>query len=292
MDGASLTRNAAIALAGAHPIILTGGETANAAKELAIAMTKALSPLLHRELAELKQPGREPSPRRHRVNRTPPCVHAEPGDPMLPHGEEPIGLAEMAHHGTLSAANVHRWTLTPLVELYVAAYRGLTRDRRTGKTIRCKCRVIGDWTGCACPDSAEHCKCTDAERKTADKKLWSGTARWIFDLECEGLDWKETIDVDVLKDAARRAQIFRLRTRDQHEPNAVVHPQPGQRGWQLTKAAGEMRAQIREGPHDRGRPVQLARTIADIDEQTRIDERHIAEAERLSRHLRRHAPWY
>ena len=36
--------------------------------------------------------------------------------------------------------------------------------------------------------------------------------------------------------------------------------------------------------------MQLARTIADIDEKTRIDAKHIAEAERLSRHLRRHAP--
>ena len=292
MDGASLTRNAAIALAGGHPIMLTGGETGSPAAQLAIAMTNALPPLLQRELAEIQQPGREPSRRRRQINRTPPCIHAEPGDPMLPHGEEPMGLAEMAHHGTLSAADVHTWELGPLVELYIAAYRGVARDRKTGKNLRCRCRVTGDWTGCGCADSAQVCNCTEKDRQTADKKLWSGTARSIFDLECEGLDWKETIDVDVLKDAARRAQIFRLRTRDQHEPNALVHPQPGQRGWQLTKAAGELRAQIREGPHDRGRPVQLARTIADIDEQTRIDERHIAEAERLSRHLRRHAPWY
>ena len=217
-------------------------------------------------------------------------MHAEPGDPMLPDKDTPLGLAEMAHHGTLSAANVHRWAFVPLVELYVAAYRGLTRNRKTGKTIRCKCRVIGDWTGCACPDSAEHCKCTDAERKTADKNLWTDGARWIFDIECEGPDCHEPIDTDVLKNANRRAQIFRLKTRDQHEANALVQPRPGRRGWQLTRAAAELNAQIQESPHERGRPLQLARTIADIDEKTRIDERHIAEAERLSRHLRRHAP--
>ena len=290
MDGASLTRNAAIALAGGHPIILTGGETANAAKELAIAMTKALPPLLHRELAEIQQSGRVPSPQRRRTDRTPPCVHAEPGDPILPDGKQPIRLAEMAHHGTLSASNVHRWAFVPLVELYVAAYKGITRDRKTGKTIRCKCRVIGDWTGCVCPDSAEHCKCTEEDREAADKTLWTDAARWIFDIECEGPDSHEQIDTDVLKDANRRAQIFRLKARNQHEANALVQPQPGRRGWQLTRAAAELNAQIQESPHERDRSMQLARTIADIDEKTRIDERHIAETERLSRHLRRHAP--
>ena len=288
MDGASVTRAAAIALAGGHPIMLTGGETANPAKTVALAMTTALPPLMDRELAELQQPGREHSPRRRRIERTPPCVHAEPGDPMLPNGEEPVGLAEMAHHGTLSAANVHTWTLTPLVELYIATYRGVARDGRTGRTLRCRCRVTGDWTGCACTDSAQHCECTDNDRKTADKNLWTGAARWTFDIECEGLDWKETIDIDILRDANRTARIFRTKTRDQNEPNALVQPQPGRRGWQLTRAASKLRAKIHESPHERGRPLQLARTIADIDEKGRIDESHIAEAAKLSRHLRRH----
>ena len=151
MDRASLTRNAAIALAGWHPMMLTGSETPDAAERVAVAMTEALPLLLQGQTEKIQQQDLDPWIRRGRSPMTPPCVVARPGDPMVRGKNEPVGLTQMAHHGVLAAVDIHRWTLVPLVELFVATTRGVTRDQHTGLKLRCLCRVVGDWTGCGCP---------------------------------------------------------------------------------------------------------------------------------------------
>ena len=293
MDGEALTRNAAIALAGAHPMMLTGGETPNAAERVAMAMTEALPQLMRGQLEKIQQSGLDPWIRRGRSPSTPPCVVARPGDPMMRGENSPVGLTQMAHLGVLAAGDVHRWTLEPLVELYAAATRGGTRDQKSGITLNCLCRVTGDWTGCGCPSHARKCGCGEKTRKKADRELWTGPARWLFDIECAGIDLDATIDADTLRNMARTARLFRLRTRDQPKPNGRTLAQPKKRGWQRTKDATGLCRKIRKHKDDEQRLLQVARTIADIDEKGRLTIDHVGEAAELTAHLRRypHNEW-
>ena len=219
---------------------------------------------------------------------TPPCVVARPGDPMVRGKNEPVGLAQMAHHGVLAAVDIHRWTLVPLVELFVATTRGATRDKNTGLKLRCLCRVTGDWTGCGCPTQTPGCGCSTETRQKADPSLWTGPARWVFDIECGGIDLDATIDTDVLRETERTARLFRFRTRDQPKPNGRTLALPKTRGWQRTQEATRLCRKVRKHPDDEQRLLQVARTIADIDEKQRLTENHVAEAAQLTAHLRRY----
>ena len=288
MDRESLTRNAAIALAGWHPMMLTGGKTPGAAERVAIAMTEALPQLLQGQIEKIQQPGLDPWIRRGRSPMTPPCVVARPGDPMVRGKNEPVGLTQMAHHGVLAAVDVHGWTLVPLVELFVATTRGATRNQHTGLKLKCLCRVTGDSTGCGCPTHTPGCRCNTEIRQKADRSLWTGPARWVFDIECGGIDPDATINTDVLKEAERTARLFRLRTRDQPKPNGRTLALRKTRGWQRTKDATELCRKIRKHQDDEQRLLQVARTIADINEKQRLTEGHIAEAAQLTEHLRRY----
>ena len=217
MDRESLTRNAAIALAGWHPMMLTGGKTPGAAERVAVAMTEAPPLLLRGQVEKIQQPGLDPWIRRGRSPMTPPCVAARPGDPMV--------------RGKTSPSDSPRW---PTTEYW---------------------RPSTSTDGRSCLSSS-----------------------------CPRRDHRHRRTLV----AERSARLFRLRTRDQPKPNGRTLALPKTRGWQRTKDATGLCRKIRKHQDDEQRLLQVARTIADIDEKQGLTEGHIAEAAQLTEHLRRY----
>ena len=286
------TRVAAIALCGRHPILLIGGRTNHPAAALAKIMAAALPELRRREQAESEAIWRRAGTVRgwHGAERRPPGIDAEPGDPVLANETEPVGLAELAHHGVLGADDIQAWDERSVAELLVAAVEGRAHRRPPGREpLRCHCRIAASATGCNCANRAQHCECTQADIEAARRRLWAVTAYYLFDVAAAGPERDDEIDAGELRDAFTRARRFALATRDQPQANSLTPPPPsGAEGWTLSRAARARLDTLKAGPMDRNRLLQVARSAADVDACRRMDVEHIETAALLTREQRRY----
>ena len=275
---------AAIALCGAHPILLVGGETSRPATELADAMGKALPRLAGKRCAETEAIWKRGGVRRGKKYRhEPPVVTTTADDPVLQEPTHPIGCAELAHNGVLAAEDIHAWSERRVAQLYIAAVQGHAR-KRDGEPgeLPCHCRVTASVTGCGCPNRAEYCQCGPKEIEAAAKHLWGGTCYFFFDIAAPGPAQNDRIDVKELAKAFRRARTFAISTRNQTEPNARTQPESGATGWILTNGAQQALHELAGSSQRRSRTLQLARSAADLDESKRIAERHLSIAADLN----------
>ena len=288
-NSTNLTMTTAIALWGHHPLLLVGGETDQPASEVAWAMSQALPKLIGRRCAETEDNWRRAGIPRRRHQRDVPVVSTEPDDPVLEEPEHPVGCAELAHNGIVAAENIHTWNARRVAELYVAAAQGRAHRKQPGAPeIRCNCRVTASITGCKCPNRAEHCECSPQDKIAAEAHLWRGVEYFLFDITCPGPAWNQKIDMAELADAVQRAKRFSITTREQLGPNARIKPESGKSGWTLTPSGRDAMNRLRRSMKSLSRTLQLARSAADIDEQRRIDRRHVDIAISLNQHLRDH----
>ena len=131
---------AAIALCGAHPILLVGGETSQPATEMAQAMGEALPRLAGKRCAETEAIWKRGGVRRGKYQHEPPVVTTTADDPVLQEPMHPIGCAEFAHNGVLAAEDIHAWCERRVAHLYIAAVQGHARRRdEEGMTNRVSC---------------------------------------------------------------------------------------------------------------------------------------------------------
>ena len=93
---------AAIALCGAHPILLVGGETSEPATDMGEAMGKALPRLVGKRCAETEANWKRGGVRRGKYQDVPPVITTTADDPVLQEPTHPIGCAELAHNGVLA----------------------------------------------------------------------------------------------------------------------------------------------------------------------------------------------
>ena len=280
---------AAIALCGAHPILLMGGETSQPATDMGEAMGKALPRLAGKRCAETEANWKRGGVRRGKYQHVPPVITTTADDPVLQEPTHPIGCAELAHNGVLAAEDIHAWCERRVAHLYIATVQGHARrkDGEPGELL-CHCRVTASVTGCGCPNRAEYCQCGPKEIDAAVKHLWGGTCYFLFDITAPGPTRNDRINVKELARAFRRARTFAISTREQTEPNARTQPESGAIGWTLTNGAKEALHELGGSIQRRNRTLRLARSAADLDESKRIAERHLTIATDLSGHLYSH----
>ena len=283
--------NEEIATWGQHPLLVTTS-SADTAPRIGAAIRDTL-------------PGLGPADRRARdaahqetgleapAGRTPPLVIAEPdenddrlnGNKAYPQRiRQTIGLA---HQGVITLDRVERWSDFSIAMLYMAATQR-SRIIRTGteKRVRTNVRIIATTRGCGCETNGKSCTCSRDDLEAHDQRLWQRIGYMLFDITARAEPKNAWLSHKTLRERVQRTSSFVHSTRETPAANARLSNEQTARTARIRDPqAAALLQSVNPGPGLKHRILQVARSAADVSRHAFIEEKDVAAALQMTRHL-------